>query len=101
MHEYQCECCRELVDQVARIDDLTVREREILFRLPRGVTNRALASELDISERTIKAHVTNIIAKLGVESRTRAAIVGFACKHSLDTLAGVPRSHGDAARLRE
>jgi DNA-binding NarL/FixJ family response regulator len=39
----------------------------------RGLTNRAIAGELFISERTVHRHVTNILDKLGVSSRTQAA----------------------------
>ena len=52
---------------------LTAREREVLAHLARGRTNKEIAGELFVSERTAKFHVQNIIAKLGVEDRKRAA----------------------------
>lgn len=52
---------------------LTTRELEILSLVSRGTSNRRIASELYISEGTVKRHLTNIYAKLGVSSRTKAA----------------------------
>jgi DNA-binding CsgD family transcriptional regulator/tetratricopeptide (TPR) repeat protein len=52
---------------------LTPREREILERLARGATNKAIAGELVISEKTVSVHVSNVLAKLGVENRGAAA----------------------------
>lgn len=52
---------------------LTPREREVLLLLAEGRTNRQLAAELFISERTANRHVTNIFAKLGVGSRAAAS----------------------------
>lgn len=53
---------------------LTTREREVLRLLARGLTNQEIASELAVSRSTAKAHVEHIIAKLGVASRTEAAV---------------------------
>jgi DNA-binding CsgD family transcriptional regulator len=52
---------------------LSPREVEVLRLIVQGLTNRAIASELFISERTVHRHVTNILDKLGVSSRTQAA----------------------------
>ncbi|TWD79638.1 regulatory LuxR family protein [Kribbella amoyensis] len=54
---------------------LTARETEVLRLLAEGRTNRQLARELYISEKTVSVHVSNILAKLGVRSRTEAAAV--------------------------
>ncbi len=54
---------------------LTSRETEVLALLAEGRTNRQLARELYISEKTVSVHVSNILAKLGVRSRTEAAAV--------------------------
>jgi DNA-binding CsgD family transcriptional regulator/tetratricopeptide (TPR) repeat protein len=54
---------------------LTSRETEVLRLLAEGRTNRQLARELYISEKTVSVHVSNILAKLGVRSRTEAAAV--------------------------
>ena len=50
-----------------------MREREVLALLVEGRTNRQIASQLYISEKTVSVHVSNILAKLNVRSRTEAA----------------------------
>ncbi len=57
--------------------DLTVREIEVLECLQEGLRNTDIASRLDISMRTVEAHVSNIIAKLGARSRTDAVRRGM------------------------
>jgi len=52
----------------------TTREQEVLEMLGSGLPNRAIAQRLGISERTVKAHVTNIFHRLGVSDRTQAAL---------------------------
>jgi DNA-binding CsgD family transcriptional regulator len=52
---------------------LTPREREVLDRLATGATNRSIAQDLVISEKTVSVHVSNLLAKLGVENRGAAA----------------------------
>jgi DNA-binding CsgD family transcriptional regulator len=54
---------------------LTTRETEVLRLLVRGKTDREIAAELNISARTVGGHVTNLLTKLGVETRTAAAAV--------------------------
>ncbi len=51
---------------------LTKREQEVLCLLAKGLRNKEIAGQLNITERTVKSHVANIIAKLGVSSRTEA-----------------------------
>ncbi|MFB6846002.1 helix-turn-helix transcriptional regulator [Streptomyces sp. NPDC056373] len=58
-----------------RIETLTSRERQVLSLLPTGMTNRRLAAELGVAERTIRAHLAHIVRKLDVESRVAAAVV--------------------------
>ena len=53
-------------------DPLTERELEVLSRVAGGETNRAVAQNLGITERTVKAHLTHIYRKLGVDSRASA-----------------------------
>ena len=61
---------------------LTARERDVLACVARGLSNRAIADELGMAERTARTHVSNILAKLGLTSRTQAAL--FAVEHRLD-----------------
>ncbi len=56
--------------------ELTKREREIAVLVAKGLKNREIAAALVISERTVHAHVRNVLGKLGL--RTRAHIVGWA-----------------------
>ena len=63
--------------------DLTAREREVLALLIEGLTNSQIAYRLTVSPSTIKSHVSNIFAKLGVNSRTEA--VALALKERIIT----------------
>ncbi|KRN29710.1 response regulator [Lactobacillus selangorensis] len=62
-------------------EDLTKREREVLLLIAKGKSNQEIADELFITLKTVKTHVSNILAKLEVEDRTQAAI--YAYKHGL------------------
>ncbi len=55
-------------------DRLTPREREVLDLIGRGLPNKLIARELGVSEKTVKAHVGQVLAKLGVSDRTQAAL---------------------------
>ncbi len=55
-------------------DPLTARENEVLQLLARGLTNRAIAQELGISQHTVKFHVNAIMGKLQAQSRTEAVV---------------------------
>ena len=55
-------------------ETLTERETEVLRLLAAGYVNKEIARELVIGEKTVKTHVSNILAKLGVQSRTQAAL---------------------------
>jgi DNA-binding NarL/FixJ family response regulator len=57
------------------LDGLTVREREVLAYLSAGADNLKIASHLKISERTVKAHVSNLYRKLGPENRAQLALL--------------------------
>ncbi|MCF6745261.1 response regulator transcription factor [Blastococcus sp. KM273128] len=68
---------RSLLSEVrgrAQADPLTEREREVLELIRQGQPNKTIARRLAISERTVKAHVTHILQRLGVADRTQAAL---------------------------
>jgi two-component system, NarL family, response regulator LiaR len=84
------EIMRKLMEQVARhshampadgISPLTLREREVIQLVGQGQSNREIAEALVISEKTAKAHVSNILGKLGLDDRTQMAI--YALKNGL------------------
>ena len=60
-------------------DNLTDREREVLLLVRDGLANKQIARRLGITERTVKAHLTNVFQRLGVTDRTQAAL--WASKH--------------------
>ncbi|MEX2784423.1 response regulator [Streptococcus sp. H49] len=62
-------------------EDLTAREHDILKLLAKGYDNQTIANELFISLKTVKTHVSNILAKLEVDDRTQAVVYAF--KHHL------------------
>jgi DNA-binding NarL/FixJ family response regulator len=63
------------VDRASRAkEDLTARELQVLRLLGAGRANKEIAAELEISERTARTHVSKILGKLGVSSRTQAAL---------------------------
>ena len=53
---------------------LTERETDVLRLMAQGLANKEIARELKIGEGTVKTHVSNVLAKLGVQSRTQAAL---------------------------
>lgn len=62
-------------DDLARIASLTPAQRRILGAIRQGLLNKQIAYELTISEATVKAHITAILRKLGVNSRTQAVLL--------------------------
>jgi DNA-binding NarL/FixJ family response regulator len=63
------------------VDALTPREREVLGLVAAGLANKQIARRLGITDRTVKAHLTSVFARLGVEDRTQAAL--WAQRHGL------------------
>ena len=53
---------------------LTVREVEVLKLVARGLTNQEIADQLVVSERTVRAHISNILGKLHLANRSQAAL---------------------------
>ena len=65
----------ETADLVSRLATLTPQQVRVLMMLGEGLLNKQIAYKLSVSEATIKAHVSAILQKLGVDSRTQAVIV--------------------------
>jgi len=72
-------------------EELTERETEVLRLMAQGQANKEIARSLNISEKTVKVHVSNILSKLGVQSRTQATL--YAIRYGL-----VSASSSDTAR---
>jgi len=64
-----------------KLDNLTKRELEVLIQVANGMFNKEIATSLNISERTVKNHISNIFKKIDVNDRTQAAV--FAIKNDL------------------
>ena len=78
----------------ARIAELTPQQYRVLGMLCQGLLNKQIAAELDVSEATVKAHMTAILRKLGAHSRTQAALM--AGKLTLDGRApDLPQPDGE------
>ena len=61
-------------EEDARLARLTGQERRILMLIADGLTNRQIAAEIHLAEKTVKNYVSNVLAKLGMERRTQAAV---------------------------
>ena len=60
--------------QTASDPDLSARELEVLALVAEGLPNKLIARRLEISEKTVKAHLTSVFAQIGVTDRTQAAL---------------------------
>ncbi|MGB3389335.1 MAG: response regulator transcription factor [Pseudaminobacter sp.] len=65
----------EISDLIKRLQSLTPQQTRVLGMLAEGLLNKQIAYELSVSEATIKAHVSAVLQKLGVDSRTQAVIL--------------------------
>jgi DNA-binding NarL/FixJ family response regulator len=65
------------LDEGVRPESLTPREQEVLRMVADGLGNKEIAARLEISDRTVKFHVTQILAKLDAASRTEAVLIGI------------------------
>jgi DNA-binding NarL/FixJ family response regulator len=65
------------VDGVGHVSDLTAKQEEVFGRLHRGLSNKAIARQLDMSEATVKVHVRRIMRKFGVTNRTQLAVAAM------------------------
>ncbi|MFF7308041.1 LuxR C-terminal-related transcriptional regulator [Streptomyces sp. NPDC008137] len=74
-----------------QFNELTSRELEVLSLLVTGDSNRRLAQRLGIAERTVKAHLTSLMRKLGVESRVEAALLAQRSQKALSDLGAIPK----------
>ena len=75
-------------DEPVHAEPLTDREIEVLKALSRGESNKQIADTLVVSEKTVKAHVSNILGKLGLQSRTQAVL--YALRHGMVSLSDIP-----------
>jgi DNA-binding NarL/FixJ family response regulator len=61
--------------------ELSLRERQVLELIAEGLTNRQIADRLELAEKTVKNYVSGLLAKLGMERRTQAAVYGSQLPH--------------------
>ena len=64
----------EETDSKKGFEQLTPKEREVLYHITLGQSNKEIADELFISEKTVKTHITSILGKLELQDRTKAAV---------------------------
>ena len=77
---YSAALARQLAHPMAQDNQLTVREQEVLQHIAAGQSNKQIASDLDLSVRTVETHRLNIKRKLGIEGQ--AELIKFAVQHA-------------------
>ncbi len=77
IEEYTAATVRVPALPAERLEVLTARERETLLHLGRGLSNAEIAAALVVSEHTVKSHVGNLLAKLGLRDRIQAVICAY------------------------
>ncbi|MFD9079172.1 response regulator [Streptomyces erythrochromogenes] len=77
IEEYTAATVRAPALPAERLEVLTARERETLLHLGRGLSNAEIAAALVVSEHTVKSHVGNVLAKLGLRDRIQAVICAY------------------------
>jgi two-component system response regulator DevR len=74
------------LEEAGAFSDLTEQERRVLARVANGESNRDIATHMGLAEKTVRNYVSNLLAKLSLESRAQAA--GYAIRHRLPELEG-------------
>lgn len=77
---YSAALAKQLAHPMAQDNQLTVREQEVLAHIAAGQSNKQIASDLDLSVRTVETHRLNIKRKLGIEGQ--AELIKFAVQHA-------------------
>ncbi|MCA1983186.1 response regulator [Nocardioides nematodiphilus] len=77
------------------LSELTPQQSKILFLIAEGLTNRQIAERLFLAEKTVKNHVTGLLARLGVQHRTQAAVLAHRLRDGSGSSLPAPRRAGD------